>query len=133
MNMQVKMMDQSSLMTIVGGLTERRGPRNRQKSFAARCEARANDGSEDPERPEPAAALPATKLPPGPWRSLGGYMDYSGWADRERFLELDAAIARMREQEKEREHREREMIKATAASAEWIDWRALLRAGQDAA
>ena len=47
--------------------------------------------------------------------------------------ELDAAIARMREQEKEREHREREMIKATAASAEWIDWRALLRAGQDAA
>ena len=36
-------------------------------------------------------ALP--KLPAGPWRSLGGYFDYSDWSERERFLELDRAIA----------------------------------------
>src|SRR5579863_4324562 len=28
------------------------------------------------------------KLPPGPWRSLGGYLDYSNWEERDRFLEL---------------------------------------------
>ena len=133
MSMQVKMMDQSSLMTILGGLTERRGLRSRQRSFPARCEARPNDGAEDVETQEPAAALPAAKLPAGPWRSLGGYMDYSGWEDRERFLELDAAIARRREQEKERENREREMMRATASGSEWVDWRTLLRSGQDAA
>ena len=36
------------------------------------------------------------KVPPGPWRSLGGYLDYSSWKDRDRFLELDRAIARSR-------------------------------------
>ena len=29
----------------------------------------------------------------GPWQSLGGYFDYSQWAARERFVELDKAIA----------------------------------------
>ena len=43
------------------------------------------------ERPE---SLP--KVPPSPWRSLGGYLDYSSWKDRDRFLELDRAIARSR-------------------------------------
>ena len=33
-------------------------------------------------------------LPPGPWRSLGRHLDYTNWADRERFLELDNAIQR---------------------------------------
>ena len=33
------------------------------------------------------------KVAPGPWRSLGGVFDYSDWPDRERFLELDRAIA----------------------------------------
>jgi hypothetical protein len=33
------------------------------------------------------------KVAAGPYRSLGGYFDYSQWADRERFLELDRAIA----------------------------------------
>lgn len=37
------------------------------------------------------------KLPPAPWRSLGGYLDYSCWKERARFLELDAAIARLRQ------------------------------------
>lgn len=36
---------------------------------------------------------PLEKLPPGPWCSLGGYFDYSEWPDRQRFLELDKAIA----------------------------------------
>jgi hypothetical protein len=36
---------------------------------------------------------PLQKVPPGEWRSLGGYFDYSHWVDRERFLELDKAIA----------------------------------------
>jgi len=28
-----------------------------------------------------------------PWRSLGGFLDYEQWLDRERFVELDAALA----------------------------------------
>jgi hypothetical protein len=36
---------------------------------------------------------PLQKLPPGEWRSLGGYFDYSHWIDRDRFMELDRAIA----------------------------------------
>ena len=32
------------------------------------------------------------KLPPSPSRSLGGYLDYEGWPDRERFMELDRAL-----------------------------------------
>jgi hypothetical protein len=38
-------------------------------------------------------SAPLQKVPPGPWRSLGGYFDYSHWADRDRFAELDKAIA----------------------------------------
>ena len=37
---------------------------------------------------------PIQKLAAGPWRSLGGYFDYSAWTDRERFRELDRAIAK---------------------------------------
>jgi hypothetical protein len=36
---------------------------------------------------------PLQKLEAGPWRSLGGYFDYSLWPERDRFLELDRAIA----------------------------------------
>ena len=36
---------------------------------------------------------PLQRLPPSEWRSLGGYFDYSLWADRDRFVELDRAIA----------------------------------------
>lgn len=35
---------------------------------------------------------PLQKLPPGPWRSLGGYLDYTDWPERDRFAELDQAI-----------------------------------------
>jgi hypothetical protein len=33
------------------------------------------------------------KLPASPWRSLGQYLDYSDWKDRERFAQLDVAIS----------------------------------------
>jgi hypothetical protein len=39
------------------------------------------------------ASTPLPGFPPGPWRSLGGCFDYSEWADRDRFLELDKALA----------------------------------------
>ena len=35
---------------------------------------------------------PLQLVPPGPWRSLGGYLDYRDWPDRERFHDLDRAI-----------------------------------------
>jgi hypothetical protein len=38
-------------------------------------------------------SCPLQRLPPSEWRSLGGYFDYCHWADRERFVELDRAIA----------------------------------------
>ncbi len=44
---------------------------------------------------EPTCAPPAPKLEAGPWRSLGGYLNYAEWAERDRFVELDAALARM--------------------------------------
>jgi hypothetical protein len=36
---------------------------------------------------------PLNRLPPGPWVSSGGYLNYEAWPDRARFLELDRAIA----------------------------------------
>ena len=43
--------------------------------------------------PEMVCAVPRLrKLAPGPSRSLGGYLDYEGWPDRERFMELDRAL-----------------------------------------
>jgi hypothetical protein len=35
---------------------------------------------------------PLVKLAPAPWRSLGGYLDYTDWPEQERFMELDLAI-----------------------------------------
>jgi len=32
------------------------------------------------------------KLPASPFRSVGGYLNYAGWPDCQRFLELDRAI-----------------------------------------
>jgi hypothetical protein len=36
---------------------------------------------------------PFLKVSAGPWQSLGGRFDYSDWGARERFVELDQAIA----------------------------------------
>jgi len=33
-----------------------------------------------------------TKLPTSRFRSLGGYLNYAGWPNRQRFIELDRAI-----------------------------------------
>jgi hypothetical protein len=38
-------------------------------------------------------STPLPRLAAGAWRSLGGCLDYSGWKDRDRFLQLDKAIA----------------------------------------
>jgi hypothetical protein len=32
------------------------------------------------------------RLPPSPFRSLGGYFNYEGWPDQQRFMELDGAL-----------------------------------------
>jgi hypothetical protein len=39
---------------------------------------------------------PLQKVTSGTWRSLGGYFDYTNWQERERFMELDRAIASAR-------------------------------------
>jgi hypothetical protein len=41
----------------------------------------------------PETSAPRPRLAASPWRSVGGYLDYSEWAARERFVELDKAIA----------------------------------------
>jgi hypothetical protein len=48
-------------------------------------------------------STPIPRFPPGPWRSLGGYFDYSQWPDRDRFLELDRALASAQHPEPEDE------------------------------
>jgi hypothetical protein len=50
--------------------------------------------AEEPGREEEvrAVSLPLHQLEPGPWRSLGGYLNYTRWPERERFAELDLAI-----------------------------------------
>jgi len=40
------------------------------------------------------ASAPLVRLPPSPFRSLGGYFSYEGWPDQQRFMELDEALRR---------------------------------------
>jgi hypothetical protein len=40
------------------------------------------------------ASPPLVRLPPNPFRSLGGYFSYEGWPDQQRFMELDDALRR---------------------------------------
>ena len=54
-----------------------------------------SDAGADPVwvRPETEPPIPPLgDLPPGGLRSLGGYLDYSKWPARGRFMELDMAI-----------------------------------------
>ena len=50
----------------------------------------------DPEEMEEGKeqSPPLQKLPSTPTRSVGGYLDYEGWRDCQRFLELDCALKR---------------------------------------
>jgi len=53
--------------------------------------------SVEPDRSVPDADCGVSRLrkqPPGPYRSLGGYLDYAEWPERERFMGLDCAIRR---------------------------------------
>jgi hypothetical protein len=38
-------------------------------------------------------SAPLPMLTAGPWRSLGGCLDYTRWADRDRFRELDKILS----------------------------------------
>ena len=58
--------------------------------FRAKAASLACDAAE-------GAFLP--ELPPSRWRSLGKRMDYAYWPDRDRFVELDAAIMASKEQQ----------------------------------
>jgi hypothetical protein len=40
------------------------------------------------------ASPPLVRLPPSPFRSLGGYFSYEEWPDQQRFMELDEALRR---------------------------------------
>jgi hypothetical protein len=53
-----------------------------------------------------AAEPPSTlvRLPHLPWRSLGGYLNYEEWPERERFLELDQALTVLGAQQREERH-----------------------------
>ena len=50
------------------------------------------------DKPEVALAIAdyagplLVRLPPSPFRSLGGYFNYEGWPDQQRFMELDEAL-----------------------------------------
>lgn len=55
----------------------------------------------------PVYSQPMEILPPGPCRSLGRVLDYTSWGDRERFVELDALLARHNDREDRRNHRGR--------------------------
>lgn len=79
-----------------GGQTVAGPARLRAQVDAARHETQAD--AVIPETED--APSPLQMLPPGPARSLGGYLDYSGWPERERFLELDRAIARQAEEQR---------------------------------
>jgi hypothetical protein len=60
------------------------------------------DWHTDGEHDEPEFALPVAddtrprlvRLPPSPFRSFGGYFNYEGWPDQQRFMELDEALRR---------------------------------------
>lgn len=58
------------------------------------CPARVNRDIAKTGMASPESDVQLQKLAPGPFRSRGGYLDYTDWKDRERFLELDMAIAR---------------------------------------
>jgi|SRR5579862_6262935 len=91
----VSVIGQATLIAFAAELVRADRPRQAAKPSAESATlAAVVDGLQEDSTAAIHAPLP--KLPPGPWRSLGGYMDYSHWEDRERFLALDAAIATLR-------------------------------------
>ena len=70
------------------------------------------------------------RLPPGPWRSRGEYLDYTNWSDRDRFIELDRAIEdmplTMPHVEKTFNRTRRARRRRMAESSNRISWETLL-------
>jgi hypothetical protein len=60
---------------------------------------------------------PLRKFPGGAWQSLGGYLDYSNWSARDRFMELDQAIAATSYNRKF----ELEQNRETVPASKWFD------------
>jgi hypothetical protein len=65
-----------------------------QVAYQSETESVEPDGS----ALDPDCVSRLRKQPPGPYRSLGGYLDYAEWPDRERFMGLDCAIRRQAEE-----------------------------------
>ena len=53
--------------------------------------------ADQPQRQTANFQVTLPELPVSPWRSLGKRLDYCDWEDRDRFVELDAAILLRRE------------------------------------
>ena len=76
------------------------------REFAPEPESSFDLAEEDaPEILSPEVKAPLHRLETGRWCSLGGYLDYSDWTARERFLELDRAIACDQQHHRERDAR----------------------------
>jgi hypothetical protein len=78
------------------------------------------------ELPFPLALLPVFF----PWRSLGGYLNYENWLERERFLELDQAIAVIQARQREAALFSRRSLRSELSTLESgrLDWQACVRA-----
>lgn len=55
-------------------------------------EAWSDEPSNEPETEPVCVVSRLRKLPASPFRSAGGYLNYAGWPDCQRFMELDRAI-----------------------------------------
>jgi hypothetical protein len=65
--------------------------------------------------------------PPSPWRSLGKKLNYSNWEDRDRFIELDAAIM-VRDEMELRSRQIRSTVQRKLDHIAWTDEQSFLPA-----
>jgi hypothetical protein len=61
--------------------------------LADQQEPEARHSRTDLASPVKCYTAPLSKVDAGPYQSLGGYFDYTNWAGRDRFMELDKAIS----------------------------------------
>lgn len=66
-----------------------------ENELAAILQGLATPGPDIRRQPRPVIRPQySEKLPPGPWRSLGGFLNYETWEERDRFIELDEVLSR---------------------------------------